>query len=153
MPKQSAGILLYRRSGRNLEVMLVHPGGPFWAKKDDGAWSIPKGEFDDPESPLQAALREFKEELGANPPAGEPLSLGSARQPSGKLVYAWALEGDFDPAALRSNTFSLEWPPRSGRQIEIPEVDRAAWYSLHDAERKILPGQAAFLAALARLIP
>jgi predicted NUDIX family NTP pyrophosphohydrolase len=151
MPKQSAGILLYRRSPQGLEVLLVHPGGPLWAKKDDGAWSIPKGEFEEPETPLDAALREFREELGAPPPAGEPESLGTVRQPSGKVVHAWALEGDFDPRALHSNTFSLEWPPRSGRHIEVPEVDRAAWYSMSQASRKILPGQAPLLAALDRL--
>jgi predicted NUDIX family NTP pyrophosphohydrolase len=152
MPKQSAGILLYRRSPHGLEVLLVHPGGPFWAKKDDGAWSVPKGEFDDPENPLDAALREFKEELGAAPPANEPRSLGSARQPSGKVVHAWGLEGDFDPATLRSNTFSMEWPPSSGKRHDFPEVDRAAWFSLEVAKRKILSGQASFLTTLARLL-
>jgi len=152
MPKQSAGILLYRRRPHGLEVLLVHPGGPFWAKKDDGAWSIPKGEFEDPESPLGAALREFAEELGAAPPSGDPRSLGSAAQPGGKVVHAWALEGDFDPAGLRSNTFSLEWPPRSGRRIEIPEVDRASWFSIPEAKKKMLSGQTPFLATLARLL-
>jgi len=152
MAKQSAGILLYRRRPHGLEVLLVHPGGPFWAKKDDGAWSIPKGEFEDPESPLEAALREFGEELGPDPPSGDPRSLGSAKQPSGKVVHAWALEGDFDPADLRSNTFSLEWPPRSGRRIEIPEVDRASWFSIPEAKKKMLSGQTPFLATLARLL-
>lgn len=142
--KQSAGILLYRESAGLCEVLLVHPGGPFWAKKDDGAWSIPKGEFTD-EAPLVAALRELQEEIGLAITAGEAIALTPLRQPSGKLVHAWAVRGDFDPAALKSNTFSMEWPPRSGRQQEYPEVDRAGWFDLETAERKLLKGQVGFL--------
>ena len=121
-------------------MLLVHPGGPFWAKKDDGAWSIPKGEFTDDEDPLAAAKREFHEEVGADP-AGEFLPLEPIRQAGGKLVLAWALESDFDPAALKSNMFSMEWPPKSGRQQQFPEVDRAAWFKLETAKEKILKSQ------------
>lgn len=137
MPKLSAGILLYRRKPR-LEVFLVHPGGPFWAKKD--AWSIPKGEYEAGEEPLAAARREFAEETGA-PIDGEFLALGQIRQPSGKQVTAWAVEGDFDPAKLVSNTCLVEWPPRSGKEIEIPEVDRGAWFPVDAARGKIFRGQ------------
>src|SRR5262245_12423895 len=128
MPRRSAGVLLYRRRhGGIVEVLLVHPGGPFWAKKDDGAWSIPKGEYASGEDPLAAARREFEEETGASAPAGEAIALGAFRQSSGKIVEAWAIEGDFDTATLKSNTFTLEWPPRSGKTRQVPEVDRAAW--------------------------
>jgi predicted NUDIX family NTP pyrophosphohydrolase len=144
MPKRSAGLLLYRRRQGEVEVLLVHPGGPFWAKKDEGAWSIPKGEYDPEEDPLDAAWREFKEETNCET-AGDPLSLGSLKQPSGKIVQAWALEGDCDAAAIRSNTFTLEWPPKSGRNQEFPEVDKAAWFSLKAARSKILQGQVGFL--------
>lgn len=144
MAKKSAGILLFRESSGHLEVLLVHPGGPFWARKDDGAWSIPKGEFEDGEDPLAAARRELVEETGLSV-AGEPLPLGALRQPSGKLIYAWAVRGDFDPAMLKSNTFVLEWPPRSGRQQEFPEVDRAAWFTMEAARSKINKGQLGFL--------
>ena len=145
--KQSAGILAFRYCDGRLEVLLVHPGGPFWAKKDDGAWTIPKGEFEADEEPLACARREFSEELGAtlSNAADEFLSLGTVKQSGGKLVHAWAIPFDFDPAALRSNTFSLEWPPKSGRLREFPEVDRAAWYSIEAARAKILPSQAPFL--------
>ena len=136
-PKRSAGILLYRRGATLVEVLLVHPGGPFWSKKDDGAWFLPKGELEADEDPLLAALREFREELGSAPPAGEPLSLGSVKNKSGKSIYAWALEGDFEPSTLHSNTFSIEWPPRSGKQREFPEVDRAAFFSFEAAAIKI----------------
>src|SRR3954454_14416103 len=119
---RSAGILLHRGRGERLEVLLVHPGGPFWAKKDVGAWSLPKGEHDDGEDGLACALREFAEELGSPPPAGDPADLGPGRKKGGKVVQAWALEGDLDAAAIRSNTFELEWPPRSGRRREFPEV-------------------------------
>lgn len=147
MSKKSAGLLLYREVSGHLEVLLVHPGGPFWAKKDEGSWSIPKGEFADNEDPLAAATREFEEETGLSP-QGEMLPLGELRQPGGKVVYAWAVNCDLDPGRLRSNTFSLEWPPRSGRHQEFPEVDRAAWFSLDEATRKMLKGQVPFLARL-----
>jgi predicted NUDIX family NTP pyrophosphohydrolase len=126
-------------------VLLVHPGGPFWAKKDFGAWSIPKGEHDEGEDAQACALREFAEELGSPPAPGELADLGSVRQKAGKHVQAWALEGDLDPAAVRSNTFTLEWPPRSGRTQEFPEVDRAGWFALDAARERINPAQAAFL--------
>ena len=145
MPKWSAGILLYRRTNGEPEVLLVHPGGPYWEKKDLGAWSIPKGEYDDAEDPRACALREFEEELGARPPEGELAALGSAKQSGGKVVTAWAVEGDLDPAGARSNTFTLEWPPRSGVMREFPEVDRADWFTLDDARRRINPAQAVFL--------
>jgi len=145
VPKQSAGILLYRRRGGEPEVLLVHPGGPFWAKKDAGAWSIPKGEYDDAEDALACARREFEEELGEAPPAGDPAELGTARQAGGKLVTAWALEGDLDAAAVSSNTFTVEWPPRSGVMREFPEVDRAEWFPLGEARRRINSAQAAFV--------
>jgi len=135
--KRSAGILLFRGRGAQLQVLLVHPGGPFWSKKDEGAWFIPKGEFGDSEAPLEAARREFREELGREPPAGQPLELGTVKNKSGKLIYAWALEGDFDDATFASNTFSLEWPPRSGKMREFPEVDRAAFFTLVEAESKL----------------
>jgi predicted NUDIX family NTP pyrophosphohydrolase len=149
MPQRSAGILLYRRRRGALEVLLVHPGGPFWAKKDLGAWSIPKGEYAPGEDPLAAARREFQEEIGS-PADGEALALGAFRQSPAKIVDAWALEGDFDPATLKSNTFSLEWPPRSGRMREVPEVDRAAWFAPEEATRKLLKGQRPILEALVR---
>jgi len=149
MPRISAGILLFRGRGENVEVLLVHPGGPFWAKKDEGAWSIPKGEAEPGEDPLAAARREFAEETG-RPVEGGFIELGSFRQPSGKTVAAWALEGDFDPASLVSMTFSLPWPPRSGKIAEFPEVDTAGWFDLKAADRKILAGQRPILAALER---
>jgi predicted NUDIX family NTP pyrophosphohydrolase len=151
MPETSAGILLYRFHSAGPEVLLVHPGGPYWVNKDDGAWSIPKGLYDPGEDPEAAARREFAEETGLAP-AGELVPLGTFRQPSGKLIIAWALEGDFDPAALRSNLFSIEWPPRSGRMQDFPEADRAAWFAPGEARRKILKGQSPLLdALLARL--
>jgi len=139
--------LLFLDPSGDLEVLLVHPGGPFWANKDDGAWSIPKGEFDDDEDPLDAARREFEEETGSAP-SGDVIPLEPLRQSSGKVVYAWAVRGDFDPSTLKSNTFSMEWPPKSGRQQDFPEVDRAAWFAIEAAERKILKGQAALLRQL-----
>jgi len=151
MPKHSAGLLLYRWRSGGLEVLLVHPGGPFWAGKDEGAWSIPKGEFNPPEDPLTAAYREFSEETSCLA-AGGVIPLTSLRQPSGKLIQAWALEGDCDAEAIRSNTFPLEWPPRSGRRQEFPEVDRAAWFSLEVARKKIIKGQAGFLEELGHLV-
>ena len=143
MPKKSAGLLLFRRRDR-LEVLLVHPGGPLWAKKDEGAWSIPKGEIDADEDPLRAARREFAEELGSDV-SGEFIALHPIRQASGKLVYAWAIESEFDTATFRSGTFSMEWPPRSGRQQDFPEVDRAEWFAIDDAKRKINRAQIALL--------
>jgi predicted NUDIX family NTP pyrophosphohydrolase len=150
MAKHSAGLLLYRRR-EGLEVFLVHPGGPFWAKKDAGAWSLPKGEFTPPEDPLEAAQREFQEETGLAV-AGEFLALTPLKQPSGKIIHAWALQADCDPDAVRSNTFTLEWPPKSGRLQEFPEVDRGAWFSLEAAREKIIRGQAPFLEELRQLL-
>ncbi|MBI5138799.1 MAG: NUDIX domain-containing protein [Candidatus Vogelbacteria bacterium] len=144
MSKKSAGILLYRNVSQDLEVLLVHPGGPFWAKKDEGSWSIPKGEFEENEDSLTAAKREFKEETGLMV-TGDVIALESIRQPSGKTVFAWAIKGDFDPSLLKSNTFSIEWPPKSGRQQEFPEIDRAGWFSIEKARLKILKGQVGFL--------
>ena len=144
MAKRSSGILLFRRSPV-LEVLLVHPGGPFWAKKDLGAWSIPKGEHDDAEEAVAAALREFEEETGTKPDEGDLTDLGTVRQKSGKVVQAYALEGDLDADAIRSNTFSLEWPPRSGVIREFPEVDHAQWFALTEARRRINPAQVVFL--------
>ena len=138
---------MFRHVSERIEVLLVHPGGPFWAKKDEGAWSIPKGEFGENEDPLTAAKREFGEETGFNP-AGEMIPLDPLRQSGGKLVYAWALKGDFDTAKLKSNTFSLEWPPESGRYRDFPEIDRAAWFNILEAGKKILKGQAPFLVQL-----
>jgi predicted NUDIX family NTP pyrophosphohydrolase len=141
--RHSAGILLYRAAEGGVEVLLVHPGGPFWAKKDDGAWSIPKGEIDEDEDLRACALRELGEELGSPPALGaeELQELGSVRQKS-KLVHAWAAEADFDPDTLHSNTFTMQWPPRSGVEREFPEVDRAGWFDPETARRKILPAQA-----------
>jgi predicted NUDIX family NTP pyrophosphohydrolase len=138
---------MYRDRAGTTEVLLVHPGGPFWAKKDAGAWSIPKGEFDEGEDALQAALREFNEELGVAA-QGTPIPLGDAKQKSGKRVSAWAIEGDLDPASITSNTFQMEWPPRSGRLQAFPEVDRAGWFGLDEARVKMNPGQHVFLERL-----
>ena len=135
---------MYRRAGAGVEVLLVHPGGPFWAKKDLGAWSIPKGEYAAGEEPLAVAMREFEEETGARP-RGDFLPLGESVQPSRKIVTAWAIEGDFDVGTLKSNLFEMEWPPKSGRRTSFPEVDRAEWFSIEHARKKILPGQSAFL--------
>lgn len=151
MPETSAGILLYRRRNGAVEVLLVHPGGPFWASKDEGAWSIPKGLLAPGEDAAAAALREFAEETGYLP-SGSLQPLGTHRQPSGKRVVAFALEGDFDPAKLRSNTFTLEWPPRSGRFREVPEADRAGWFGIEDARRRILRGQAPILDKLVEVL-
>lgn len=155
MPKTSAGILLYRRAPAGVEVFLVHPGGPYYVKKD--VWSIPKGEYEPGEDPLAAACREFEEETGSSRDRvfrGDFIPLGEIRQPSGKLVTAWAVEGDFDPATLVSNTCPIEWPPRSGRQIMIPEADRGAWFSVDEARPKIFKGQELLLDRLvAQLAP
>lgn len=145
MSRESAGLLLYRERNGRPEVLLVHPGGPFWQRKDDGAWSIAKGEIGATENPVDVARREFREELGAEPPEGEWLPLGSVRQAGGKLVHAWAAAGDFDPAHITSMAFEMDWPPRSGRRQSFPEVDRAAWFGLEDARRKILAAQQAFI--------
>lgn len=147
MVKRSAGLLIYRFREGGLEVFLVHPGGPFWATKDFGVWSIPKGEIDEGEDPLEAARREFEEETGFRP-EGVFRRLEPVRQRSGKIVYAWAVEGDCDPAALRSNTFPLEWPPRTGRFLDIPEVDRGGWFGIPQAREKILNGQRPLLTQL-----
>ena len=149
MARRSAGIVFFRRAESGPEVLLVHPGGPFFARRDDGAWSIPKGLYEDGEEPLAAARREFAEELGSPCPDGEALELGEIRQKNGKRVTAWAVEGDLDAGAITSNTFEIEWPPRSGRRQEFPEVDRAAWFGLAAARTKILAAQAAFLDRLA----
>jgi predicted NUDIX family NTP pyrophosphohydrolase len=145
--KRSAGILLFRRHGAEPEFLLVHPGGPFWAKKDAGAWSIPKGGIEEGEEPRACAVRELGEELGPAPELdpGQLIELGAIRQRAGKTVEAWAAEADFDPASLASNTFAMEWPPRSGSEQEFPEVDRAEWFDLATAREKILPAQAELL--------
>jgi len=140
----SAGILMYRLREGRVEVLLAHPGGPWWRRKDAGAWTIPKGGVQENETPLDAARREFAEELGFEPPA-EVIPLEPLRQPSRKLVHAWAVEGDWDPARLESNAFELEWPPRSGRLQSFPEVDRAAWFAIEEARAKLLRGQVPFL--------
>ena len=152
MPAHSAGLVIHRRRAGTVEVLLVHPGGPFWAKKDAGAWSIPKGEYEPDEDPLAAACREFIEELGIEPPDGERVGLGEVPQKGGKRVRAWAVEGDIDPAKVESNTFELEWPPRSGRRQSFPEVDRAGWFTLAEAHEKILDGQRPLLDALEALV-
>ena len=149
---RSAGLVLYRRRDGKLEVLLVHPGGPFWQKRDEGAWSIPKGELADNEEGMDVARREFQEELGTAPPGGQGTPLGEIRQAGGKLVQAWALPGDLDVTRIASNTFEIEWPPRSGRRESFPEVDRAAWFSMADARVKILDGQRPLLDRLEALL-
>jgi predicted NUDIX family NTP pyrophosphohydrolase len=144
MGKESAGLLLFRIVSEQIEVLLAHPGGPYWANKDEGAWSIPKGELNQHEDPFKAAKREFAEEMGRMP-SGEVIPLEPLRQPSGKVIYAWAMNADFDPPDLKSNTFTLEWPPKSGQLQEFPEVDRVAWFSIEVASHRILKGQAPFL--------
>ena len=153
MVARSAGLLLYRVSdGDVIEVLLAHPGGPFWARKDAGAWSIPKGEYEPSDDPLAAAQREFGEEIGMNPPAGDPVPLGERRQPSGKWVTVWALAGDLDVAGATSNTFEIEWPRGSGTVREFPEVDRVEWMTLEQARGKLLKGQVPFLDALVEML-
>jgi predicted NUDIX family NTP pyrophosphohydrolase len=147
---RSAGLLLYRLRDGGLEVLLGHMGGPFWARKDERAWSIPKGEYGDDEEPLAAARREFAEEMGSPPPDGRALALGEVRQSSGKRVVGFAMQGDLDADAIESNTFTLEWPPRSGRHQEFPEIDRAAWFDLDTARRKVVKGQVPLLDSLER---
>lgn len=151
MPRTSAGLLLYRRLGGELEVFLVHPGGPFWKSRDLGAWSIPKGEYEAGEDPLAAARREFEEETGFAPPSGAH-SLESVKQPGGKIVHAWAAEGDCDPACIESNTFRVELPKGSGKWRSYPEIDRAGWFPLDEARQKILAGQLPFLDRLERFM-
>lgn len=149
MAKRSAGLLIYRQKSGQLEVFLVHPGGPFWAKKDLGAWSLPKGEYGDTEQALEAAKREFEEETGVVP-RGNFLQLGEVKQAGGKVVSAWAFEGDCEPGKLTSNLCQIEWPPRSGRVIEFPEVDRGEWFSVDEAKQRILKSQQLFLDRLSR---
>lgn len=151
MAARSAGILLYRRDPDSIRLLLVHPGGPFWRGRDEGAWMIPKGLIEPDEDPLAAALREFEEELGARP-AGDPVELCTVRQAGGKYVTAFALEGEFDCAALESNQFTLEYPPRSGRFRSFPEVDEARWFTVAEARAMILKSQAPFLEALEELL-
>lgn len=152
MTKESAGLLLYRERNEAPEVLLVHPGGPFWVHRDEAAWSIPKGEIDPGERPVDVARREFAEELGSPAPEGEWLPLGTIRQAGGKLVHGWAARGDFDPDDLRSMMFEVEWPPRSGSRQSFPEVDRAAWFDLTRARRSILVGQRPFVDRLEELL-
>jgi predicted NUDIX family NTP pyrophosphohydrolase len=148
MAKRSAGLLLFRRANGALEIFLVHPGGPFWVKKDEGAWSLPKGEYSEGEDPLLAAKREFHEETGFSVD-GDFIPLGELRQPGGKLVSAWALAKDVEPGLVKSNTFSMEWPPKSGKIREFPEVDRAGWFAVSEARAKLLKGQVGFVDRLA----
>ena len=152
MARLSAGLLLYRRRGREIEVLLAHMGGPFWSRKDAGAWSLPKGEYEGDEEPLAAARREFAEELGLPAPAGRALDLGTIKQAGGKVVQAWAVEGDLDTDAVRSNSFELEWPRGSGTVQSFPEVDRAAWFDLQSARVKLVKGQVGFLERLSGLL-
>jgi predicted NUDIX family NTP pyrophosphohydrolase len=145
-PRRSAGLLLYRRRpDGGIEVLLAHPGGPIWAKRDEGAWTVPKGEFHDGEEPWDVARREFEEETGHPPPDGDPIDLGEIRQKGGKLVAAWALEGDLDPATAHSNTFPFQWPPRSGKWITVPEIDRVEWFAPDDARKRIKDTQIPFI--------
>jgi predicted NUDIX family NTP pyrophosphohydrolase len=141
---ESAGLLLFRQMENDVQILLGHPGGPFWHRKDQGAWTIPKGLIAPGEFPRSTAKREFAEETGHRP-AGDSIALGSAKQPGGKVVHVWAIQGDWDPADLQSNTFEMEWPPRSGRRQSFPEIDRAAWFSVTEARVKILKGQAVFI--------
>jgi predicted NUDIX family NTP pyrophosphohydrolase len=145
-------VIVYRRRDGKVEVLLVHPGGPFWAKRDDGAWSIPKGELAENEAAIDVARREFQEELGAPVPAGDLTPLGAARQAGGKTVHAWAVQGDLDVTRATSNTFELEWPPRSRKLQRFPEVDRAGWFDLETARRKLLPAQRSFIDRLEELL-
>ncbi|RJQ75986.1 MAG: NUDIX domain-containing protein [Desulfobacteraceae bacterium] len=151
MPKTSAGLLMYRFRNGQLEVFLVHPGGPFWRKKDHGAWSIPKGEYAEGEDPFEVARREFTEETGFAA-EGDFITLTPLRQPSRKIISAWAFEGDCDPAGIKSNLFTIEWPPGSGKQVQFPEVDRAEWFSLPTAIVKLHKGQVGFVEQLYRIL-
>jgi predicted NUDIX family NTP pyrophosphohydrolase len=149
--RQSAGILLFRGTGAKTEVLLAHMGGPLWARRDEGAWSLPKGEYGPDEEPLAAARREFTEELGLPVPPGEPVELGAVKQKGGKVVTAWALEGDLDPGGVVPGTFEMEWPPKSGRTREFPEIDRVAWFDVPTAREKIVAGQRPLLDRLTEL--
>jgi predicted NUDIX family NTP pyrophosphohydrolase len=151
MAKSSAGLLMYRRLHGVIEVLLVHPGGPFWAKKDLGSWSIPKGLFEEDEDPLEAAKREFEEETGFTV-TGKFIPLTSLKQAGGKIIHAWAVEGDLDTSAIKSNTFPMEWPPRSGKWKSFPEVDRAEWLTIDVAKEKILKGQIGFVEELQKIL-
>lgn len=152
MTKRSAGLLLWRRVPADLEVLLGHPGGPLFAGRDEGIWSVPKGEYLPDEEPQAAAYREFAEELGVAPPDGEPLPLGEVAQRSGKIVTVWAQQGDFDPAAIHSNLFTMQWPPHSGRLQQFPELDRVAWFDLETARRKLAPAQVPYVDRLAEAL-
>jgi predicted NUDIX family NTP pyrophosphohydrolase len=152
MPKLSAGLLLYRRAGDGLEVLVAHPGGPIWSRRDSGAWSLPKGAPLDGEELLDSARREFQEETGQEPPPGEPIDLGEVRMRSGKVVHAWALEGDMDPAELVSMVAEIEWPPRSGHRLQVPEIDRVAWVGPTEARRRLNPAQAGFVDRLLQVL-
>ncbi|MFF2213235.1 NUDIX domain-containing protein [Streptomyces antibioticus] len=147
--RRSAGLLLFRRTGTGLEVLLGHMGGPYFARKDAGAWTVPKGEYEPDEPAWEAARREFREELGLDPPDGEAIALGEVRQTNGKIVTVWAIEAELDPGAVVPGTFTMEWPPRSGRQREFPELDRVAWFGVEAARAVIVTAQAAFLDRLA----
>jgi len=151
MPRKSAGILLYKIESKAIKIFLVHPGGPFWSKKDDGAWSIPKGEFDDGEDPLGAAKREFEEETGIKISGGF-LELNPIKQKSGKIVYAWAVEGDVDVSKIKSNEFEMEWPPKSGKMKSFPEIDKAAWFNLNEAKKKIIDAQSSLIRELETMV-
>ncbi|MEN6386869.1 MAG: NUDIX domain-containing protein [Phycisphaerales bacterium] len=152
MQKRSAGLLVYRFHKNTLEVLLIHPGGPFWQNKDAASWSIPKGLYETGEHPLDAAKREFMEETGFNPPKGDFVELTPQKQPSGKIVSAWAIQGDYDTSKMVSNMFEMEWPPKSGKMAEFPEADRAEWFNMKDAKKKILKGQLPFLDELNNLL-
>jgi predicted NUDIX family NTP pyrophosphohydrolase len=151
MKKQSAGILLFQKSKNGLNLFLVHPGGPFWKNKDAGAWSVPKGEFSDDEDPLTAAIREFREETGMQID-GNFIPLTALKQKSGKIIYAWAAEGDIDASKIVSNECEIEWPPKSGKKISIPEVDKGEWFTIEQAYFKIIPGQKGFIKELENII-
>lgn len=150
--KQSAGLLVYRKTGSNVEVLIARMGGPWFFKKDEGAWTIPKGEYEEKEGPLEAAKREFKEELGKEPPRGDYIELGAINQRNNKKVVAWAVEGSLDVSRITSNTFTVEWPPKSGKKQEFPEIERAEWMSMERAGGLLIQGQAAFLERLAEIL-
>ncbi|HTE57770.1 MAG TPA: NUDIX domain-containing protein [Verrucomicrobiae bacterium] len=152
MAKQSAGVLVYRKKPSGVEVLIVHPGGPFWAKKDKGAWTLPKGEFNDTEEALDAAKREFQEETGQPLPAGEYLELGTVKNKSGKTIYGWAVQGDMDITKLNSNSMMIEWPPKSGKEQEFREVDKAGWFTPDKAMQKLHPAQAPFVERLLKAL-
>jgi predicted NUDIX family NTP pyrophosphohydrolase len=152
VPAESAGLLLYRLRDGKPEVLLVHPGGPFWKRRDAGAWSIPKGEIEDREAAVDVARREFKEELGQDAPSGELVPIGSVHQAGGKVVHAWTVPGDLDVGRIASITFTMEWPPRSGKLQEFPEVDMAEWFGIDAAREKMLPAQTVFLDRLAEML-